>query len=310
MPTTPYISWIGHGATSLSIPADFTNATMHFFGTRADTAAMQRVTDALLNAASGGAVHYQAIAPVALFSFIDVERCTSAVDNVGWLPGRECAIWIPLLERETDNPFHLRLVLWAPYIFIDYAIGMITGREVWGWPKVTANISVDPDFVCSTTFFRTFDPTTRGETGPLYRIVRQGQPGQQPASSWRDGATAAAAIIGGLLGEIGGRLMNTLQLQPMVPSVCLKQFRDSASPADACYRAIVDSPVRITQFHGGNLLTDSFEVEITNCQSHQIVDDLLGQQPNTATTRLPVHWASRMSVDFQALPGKVIVRSA
>jgi hypothetical protein len=270
---------------------------------------MQSVADALLNPAGGGAVRYEAIAPVALFSFVDVEKCTSAVDNIGWLPGRECAIWIPLLERETDNPFHLRLVLWAPYIFIDYAIGMITGREVWGWPKVTASITVDPEFVCSTTFFRTFDPAMRGETGQLYRILRHPQ-GQEPGSSWRDGATAAAAIIGGALGEIGARLINTLQLQPIVPSVCLKQFRDSAAPEGACYRAIVNSPVRITQFHAGGVLTDRFEIEITTCRSHQIVHDLLGQQPNSDTTRLPVHWASWVSVDFQALSGSVIVQSA
>lgn len=309
MPAIPFISWIGHGAASLAAPGEFTNATMHFFATRADTGAMQRVTDALLNAAAGGAVNYQAIAPVALFSFVDVEKCTSAVDNFGWLPGRECAIWIPLLERETDNPFHLRPVLWAPYIFIDYAIGMITGREVWGWPKVTASIAVDPEFVCSTTFFRTFDAATRGETGPLYRILRHAQ-GPETANAWRDGATAAAAMVAGVLGDIGGKLISTLQVQPIVPSVCLKQFRESAAPEEACYRAIVNSPVRITQFHGGGLLTDRFEVEITTCRSHQIVNDLLGQQPNGEVTRLPIHWASWVRVDFQALPGSVIVRSA
>ncbi len=310
MPTTPFISWIGHGAASLSVPGVFTNATMHLFGTRADITALQYVTDTLLNAAAGGAVHYQAIAPVALFSFVEVERCTSEVDNIGWLPGRECAIWIPLLERETDNPFHLRLVLWAPYIFIDYTIGMLTGREVWGWPKVAAAIAAAPEFTCSTTFFKTFDPAARGETGRLYRIVRQDQTGQQPGSTWKDGATAAAAMAAGLLGEVGAKLMNTLQLQPVVTSVCLKQFRDSASPDQACYRAIVNSPVRITRFHGGGLLADKFELEITTCRSHQIVHDLLGQQPIAATTRLPIHWASWVSVDFQALPGDVIVRSA
>jgi hypothetical protein len=309
MPAIPFISWIGHGAASLSVPGVFTNATMHFFGTMADTGAMQRVTDTLLNAAAGGVVNYQAIAPVALFSFVDVEKCTSSVDNIGWLPGRECAIWIPLLERETDNPFHLRPVLWAPYVFIDYTIGMLTGREVWGWPKVAATIAVDPDFVCSTTFFRTFDSTARGSTGPLYRIRRQGARAQQPASAWRDGAAAAGAILAGLLGEFGGKLMTALQVQPLVPSVCLKQFRDSAAPADACYRALVNSPVRITQFHGGGLLTDSYELEITTCRSHQIIYDLLGQQPNTETTRLPIHWAGWVKVDFEALPGNVIVRS-
>ena len=57
-------------------------------------------------------------------------------------------------------------------------------------------------------------------------------------------------------------------------------------------------------------MTDSFELEITTCRSHQIVYDLLGQQPNTETMRLPIDWAAWVAVDFEALPGNVIVRSA
>jgi hypothetical protein len=292
------------------------------FAIEADTTAMQRLADAALNAAAGNAVRYQTFAPFALLTFADMARCTSGIDAMGWLPGRECAMFVPLLEREPDNPFHLRFVLWAPYIFIDYAIGMATGREVWGWPKVAAQIdiaptkSTDTPFVCNTTYFKTFDPSLPGEIGPLYRIRRLSRPSQPPSNEWQSGVSAARAIIGDLGGRIGkvvgdlaGQISQTLGLQPLVPSVCLKQFRDSATPEHACYSAIVNSPIRITRFYGGGPLTDTLELEITTCRSHQIVQDLLGRDPDPNTTIVPIRWAAWVRVDFHALSGSTIVCS-
>src|SRR5205814_318935 len=132
---------------------------------------------------------------------MDIARCTSGVDVVGWLPGRECAIWVPLIESHPNNPWRTRLVFWAPYIFISYTIGLVTGREVWGWPKVLADISVAsddpayPHFGCATTYFPTLSLQTQGEIGTLFRIA-QATNSESPPSVWKTSKEALDALLG------------------------------------------------------------------------------------------------------------------
>lgn len=311
MSDTPYISWLCHGAVSLAPPAVFTGAKANLFAIDASTAAIQSLADALLNPAAGTVVHYEAVAPVAIFTFMDIAKCTSATDVVGWLPGRECAIWVPLIEIHPGFPFRKRVVFWAPYIFIDYTIGMVTGREVWGWPKVASRIVVASDtpgkpvFSCTTTFFRTMKSDTQGEHAELYRIA-QVEVATESFPQWLDGENATQALIGGLLDRLSADVLGTLGRCPQIPSVVLKQFRAADAPQSACFQAIVDSPVEVTAFNGGGPLLDKFTLDITTCESHGIVSDLLGRPPDRCSTTLPVRFAAWLALDFRALLGNNI----
>jgi hypothetical protein len=309
--STPYISWLGHGAANLAPPGVFTGATAHAFGIDASASAMQSLADRLLNPAGGGVVRYEAALPVAMLTFMDIAQCTSGVDIVGWLPGRECALWVPLLEYRSDDPLPSRLVFWSPYIFISYTIGMVTGREVWGWPKVLADISVPGDnpaasaFTCATTYFPTLAATTQGVTGPLLQVI--GPSPTRPSSVWSTADEAADGLIGLFLGGLAEVLVNDLRFQPQVPSVALKQFRQAGAASLACYQAICDSPIEVTTFTGGGPLFETFSLQITTCESHPIVADLTGQTPDPGVTTLPVKFAAWLEMDFQALTGGDVV---
>jgi hypothetical protein len=230
---------------------------------------------------------------------------------VGWLPGRECAIWVPLLEIHPGHPLRTRLVFWSPYIFIDYTIGLLTGREAWGWPKVLAKIGVAsdtpaaPEFSCETTYFLTMAAGTRGVNGVLYRVVQEQAAAHQPPA-WQSAAEALEGMIGGFL--VGDPLY-ALHIQPRVPTVVLKQFRATGEPERACFQSIVDSPVEVTRFGGGGPLLDTFSLEIATCESHTIVRDILGRAPDPGSTKLPVKFAAWVAMDFQALAGSDIVVS-
>ena len=318
MNPVPFISWIGHGAASLAPPGVFTGVKGYSFAIKADTGAMQQLTDTLLNPAAGDAVVYKALFPAALFTFMDIARCTSGVDQVGWLPGRECAIWVPLAEWHHREPWRSRLVFWAPYIFIDYTIGMLTGREVWGWPKVHAQIDMMgdtpgvPAFACTTTFFRELTAEQPGERGVLYRIVpRQTSAAAEPA--WVHGAEAAGSLIARLFGDAAehlAELVTAIGLRPDLPSVVTK----AVSRCSGCQsmRAFGQSWILRCGSRGSwrrGILQHRYEVEITTCASHRIVQDLLGIQPSGPTTILPVEWAAWVDMDMQALPGKDVVRA-
>jgi hypothetical protein len=309
-----FISWIGHGAASLAQPDLFSGAKGWVFAIDANCNAIQALADTLLNPAGNGVVKYDAVLPVAMLSFLDIAKCTSAVDALGWLPGRECAIWVPLVERRLGSVFGTRLVFWSPYIFINYTIGMLTGREVWGWPKVGARIGVAGDapgrseFFCTTTIFRTFGADTKGEDTVLYRVVQE-TPDPTPSAPWRSKAEAVAGLVSNLLGGVTSDLLHALQLHPVLPCIALKQFRSAADPEQACFQAIVESPVALARFTGGGLLTGRYSLEITTCDSHQIVPDLLGRAPNPAKTTLPIRAGAWLSGDFKALCGRDIVVS-
>lgn len=310
--SSPFISWLGHGAADLAPPGVFTGATASFFGFDADPGAMQSTVDKLLNPAGGGVVTYKAALPTAMVSFMDIQRCTSGTDVVGWLPGRETALWIPLIETRVADPTKVRLVLWAPYIFINYAIGLIIGRDTWGWPKVMADITVATDdpaapvFDCATTYFPTLSQQTQGITGSLFRVTGL-LPGSRPPPVWTDPLNAFEAVVGGLLGGLARVLINQLGLSPDVPSVALKQFRQPGAAATACYQAICDSPISLTAFRGGGEYPGGLTLEITTCESHQIVTDFLAVGPGPISTAVPISFGGWVEVDFQALTGDVIV---
>jgi hypothetical protein len=310
MTDVPYISWIRHGATNLSAPDTFTDATMSLFSIETDATAVQNLVDALLNPAAGGRVRYSPALSVAIFSFSDAARCTSKVDAIGFMPGRETMILVPLWEFHGINPLPSRLVFWAPYIFIDYTIGLVTGREVWGWPKAFARIGVDTDapgadFSCRTTVFPVFAPTTPAQDVILYRIFKTQESAEtQP---WESARQAAHGAVRGLLDGMAEDALQLLVLQPQIPCVVLKQFRTSDVPTLCCYQAIVNSPIAVTNFGGGGPLFDSFTAEIATCESHRIVFDLLGTMPTSPTTRLPIKFAARAKIDYAALPGSAVI---
>jgi hypothetical protein len=313
MSTVPFISWLGHGAANLSPPGVFTDATITMFAFDADAGAMQQLADKLLNPAGGGTVEYRALLPLAMVSFSDIACCTSGVDVAGWVPGRECALWVPLVETHPREPLRDRLVFWSPYIFINYAIGMVVGRESWGWPKTIADICLpgadDARYRCVTMYFPTLSADTQAVTGPLLQVVpRGGAREQELSANWRGASEANAALTSAVLAGAREEWLKGHNLLPPSPCIALKQFRDAADPQSACYQAICDSPIQLTAFKGGGLRPGQFDLEITACDSHQVVHDLLGGTAVPGSiVRRPIRFAAWLTVDFMALPGNTIV---
>ena len=184
-----YISWTGHGSSCGEPPGVFTGATMHLFGLKADRNTMQALVDKFLNPVAGLGRNYQVAVDRALLTFVDIEKGTTATEVVGWLPGQECALWIPIVETEVLPP-HLRLVMWSPYIFISYGIGMATGREVWGWSKAMGDFKFPapgdaaPKFQLDTVIFRKFDVTKQGGSEPLLKVT--GDAALNTNSTWAE----------------------------------------------------------------------------------------------------------------------------
>jgi hypothetical protein len=184
----PYIAWTGHGASESSPSATFKGAHANLFAFDGQAEAIQHLVDKLLNPAARGQVRYSPAISTVILSFVDVARCASRAEPVGWTTGRECGLWTMLWETPTHGGFR-RLVFWSPYVFIDYSLGLVTGREVWGWPKAGARIGMATDhphapaaWECRTLIFRDFDPHKPGGEEALI-VVRALHP-HAPESIW------------------------------------------------------------------------------------------------------------------------------
>ncbi len=305
----PYISWLRHGAVDARPPAYFSNVTGYSFVLDASQSAMQKLVDELLAPATQGKVSYTVAGAATLVTFMDVARCGSTPDNIGYIPARECEFWIPLVERRAGEPAHDRLVMWAPYIFIDDDIGLVTGREVWGWSKALGRITVATDaptaparFACETNIMPVFDPNKPMRKAELFSVT-----GSQPIGVTPTGPAGLLEFLTALFGEFAALAFELFHLQLKLPAIALKQFRDSANPNRACYQAIVNTPCQVTKLEGGHMLADAFTLSVTTCESHQIVRDLFGVDPSPGVTTRPVRIAGTVRFDMVAEPGDVVV---
>lgn len=311
MAAPAYISWTGHGSSCGEPPGVFTGATMHMFGVNGDRSAMQAMVDNFLKPVAGNKFTYFAATDSALLTVLKIERCSTSTEVIGWIPGCECALWIPLFEFDLAT-FKTRMVMWSPYIFISYSIGMVTGREVWGWSKALADIAFPanpalPEFTVSTLIFRQFDASLPGGEETLLTIRGDGPLSTGPA--WPSLDDAAEEVIGKLTGLPIGAIPSPFEFVPDFPAIALKQFRDSAAPKLACYQAVVNSPVHITNFTGGGFHNANFTLEIATCASHPIVMNVLGGAPGANSTTVPIQWAGWVTFDFEAANGSVIART-
>jgi hypothetical protein len=298
-----FISWLRHGAINLAPPGVFRDATAYAFVLDASSEAMQGLVDKLLAPATQGKFVYRVATAATMVSVLDIEQCSSGAETSGWLPGREFAIWVPLIEENSEKGTK-RLVLWSPYIFINYDIGMVTGREVWGWPKAMAQITVEPTaqparLSCKTTIFRTLTPQTMGSVEELIAIS-----GTKPITP---GAGDLIELLSTLFGDMAIALAELFHVEPVIPAIALKQMRDSADVTRAVYQAIVNSPCRVTKMKGGEVIDDQFTLSITNCESHSIMQDIFGEKPTEPVSQRKVTLASRIWFDFQADPGAAII---
>jgi len=303
MTQPPFISWLGHGAVNLAPPGLFCDVTGYAFVLKASRPAMQALVDTLLTPATQGKVSYEVPCDSALLSVTDIAQCSSVPESIGWLPGKEFAIWVPLLEKQPHQLLP-RAVLWSPYIFINYDIGMVTGREVWGWNKAIGHITVEPEatparFACSTTIFRNFAPQSQGGFEELLAVT-----GTRPITT---GPADFLEFLTALFGDVAAAVANSLKIEPVIPAIALRQFRDPEHPMRASHQAIVNSPCRITKMKGMELLDDCFTLSIRTCDSHRIMQDIFGMDPTEPVSERPIELAARVRLDFQAEPGKTIV---
>jgi uncharacterized protein with NAD-binding domain and iron-sulfur cluster len=313
-PLPEYVSGLGHGEQSIEPPGVTRGGHLYVFPLPARWDRVQKTVNALLNGPAGGAVTYHAL-PCVLLLFLDAPELTSTTETMGYIPDQECAFCVPLVRMTHDGP---KLAFWMPYLFINSSLGMVTGREVWGFQKQIATLEFPEAgaprsrFVANATIFPTLAPQTLGQVRPLVTVEGPALVSRDQLP-WKHPQHLDEAIRGALAAGIGKALAAPIDGVLDVAScfslldmnlVNLKQFRDAVDPTRACYQAIVEGPLRLDAmtFGGGGFLGGGYKLSITPCESHRIVEDL-----GLAGHEIEIHpLAFYANIGFSALPGRIV----
>lgn len=109
------------------------------FVLHSDMHAQNEILDRTLNRPSGRVVEYRAILPYAILYFADFRSASSAdFSQIGLGSEQECEVgfWQPAVDMRSGH------LAWYPsYIFTSTTTTVVTGREVYGFPKQWGEIT-------------------------------------------------------------------------------------------------------------------------------------------------------------------------
>ncbi len=312
-----YVERAHVGEISIRPPGVFTGAGVTVYAARGAREKMQRFAQRFFDEPTHGEVTSEVLGPVALFVFFNVDRLSSPAQPMGWTPNREFSLCFPLVLKFRDAPQRARLGLWAPYVVIDNARGMVTGRESWGWFKSYGVVdsprhSKDGvESILQTMIFTSFDPNTEGKNEKLIS-VRSNAEATGVIEKIEHAVDDGEHLCREFLKLIAEGLDDSALFWDLVkmwkrheiPAFNLKQFRAAEDASRACYQAITTCPLKVTNISSMHLLPANLEINITHCDSHRIVEQL-GFPGQTFPTSASLF----IEMDYEAENGEVLWQS-
>jgi hypothetical protein len=300
----PYLSFPAE--QSLIAPGVFRDVSIFCFVLQADYQVQRNLCQTFLNGPARGQASYSPLGLV-LLAFAHFGSVASADPDWGTLSYTDVGFWVPLANAATAP-----IALFPPFIFVDSPAALITGREAFGLPKQLGRFQMP----------RSIAEASADERG-RFRAEVVGTLTAGGANDWRTIATvdpvAGAArgdpasvtsviermIAPGSLPGPGGAA-ELLSRLAAVPVVGIKQFRDIASPASACYQAIVEAPVSFVETLGQpEIVFDGFDLRLMDLDSHPVAA-ALGIQPDTQRVPVAFHFQAAMRMDV----GTVVWRAS
>jgi len=255
----------------------------------AERTALDALVKRQLTDPTGGRWVYAPLVSKVICSFYRV-RCNHQLDpNVGWMPTKEVAFFVPVARMKPEGL--VESIGWTiPYIVVNDGWAMASGREVFGVPKEMGSVvlpeSAQNETRCQvdTLVMERFHPDCEACVRTLAEVQQvDGGPQGAAGEAWQTVEDALRGIAKALFGTLEklelpglGLVVEVWNLirHHEVPLVFLKQFRDIADAGRACYQAVCEAPAKITSFQKGHLLPGDYEVNIAQYDSHPLQTDL------------------------------------
>jgi Acetoacetate decarboxylase (ADC) len=267
--------------------------------------------------------------PLAFNVFLRIEAMRSLdPQHSGWPAMRESelSVVLPVVEsRPGELPDFSSLKFYPVMLCLDSSPAMISGREVFGFPKFLGSVDWNDrggEARCEVAG-RTGDPVTVRDAR-LMALQRTGnplaQPPDEPLDSFSTGlARMAAEVLAGvsfvedftrdiwreLWGDLSESMLMTWLIEALTAMagpfdfVFLKQFRDITDPRQACYRCVATSEIRFSGVTSPRFLGGDWELDVPPHRSSALLAKL-GLESG------PIGRPLRMDFDFDLSLGRKI----
>ncbi len=291
MTLPPYIPF--GGDPELTGPVSSKNAAFYCFLLKGHLDKFQASLDRYLNTPAGGKVEYKAFSDRAILMFIPIQHALTNTKERGWVGYTDVILAIPALKFEGGLP--VGLVVFSPYIFVDNILPLITGRDVYGFAKTLASVTLpaDPQHVdlltLDTMGIKTLGPESQNTTMRLFEVTRTGA---GDSTTWEN-EHEAARYLRSLIFPEGSILDHLIEAVVAILEVLfgknalsshfvnLKQIRDIEDQSRAAYQAVTETQMALRVWHSGGLLglSGAYTFTLNDVPSTPIEADLgIGSQ--------------------------------
>lgn len=264
-------------------PVHLEDVVMHNFCVQANAAKLQAWLDRTFSDPTGGAVRYEVMGDKVFLGIAEIGKIYT-LEPGGGSRGRtsEIDITIWILARRLDDG--LMAMRWIPaYLFVDSGPALVSGREVWGFPKQLGRFDFGPrgkDGGSARTFkadgwvVSPFGPESKARWAPMFEVRPKG-PGHKSGLLGTLEALAEKAIdrLADDLMTFAGSVSTALKAGTMTMAF-LKQFPDAAVPTRACYQAAVEATATVTKLRGSGLTDDHYELRVITYDTHPYLSEL------------------------------------
>lgn len=259
------------------------NVVMHSFCVPADKARLQAWLDRTFAGPSGGAVRYEVMGDKVFLGVAEIGKLYTLENDgshKGYTSEIDITIWI-LARRLDDGLMALR---WIPaYLFVDSGPALVSGREVWGFPKQLGRFAFSAQgepgggartFSADGWVVSPYGPESKARWAPMFE-VRPKAPAQKSGLLATLEALAEKAVdrLADDLMNFAGSISAALKTGTMTMAF-LKQFPDAARPRSACYQAVVEAVATVTKLRGSGLTDDHYELRILTYDTHPYLSEL------------------------------------
>ena len=237
-----------HAAVPIQPPFIFRNVTARIFPLKANMARLGSFVHQYLNNDIPPTIaHFRPALPFVYMMMLNYGRLEPGsveAQNIGWISQNEFVFLVPLEWWRGDGKGRLVFHDWActtPFIFVDNEVSLTTGREVYGWPKIKAEIleekpqwNIDPRspsrlLNLRTKLFPKLFSGAREEDRELVQIYQDPPPSfsQIPIDPWNPWfpLTALQTATAGWMGVMG----NALDILAGLPIRGYRAGRDPSS---------------------------------------------------------------------------------
>ena len=304
-----------------AVPAPFSslNTTLHGFWVEADGDLLRALCRKVFAETSSGAVDVRPLGHHVMITWGNIERVVSRTppfDHRGGVAEPQVAIWIPaaIVRQSRGRVIAERFKMFIPYIWLDNAMSLATGRELfgypksWGWPGFPS--ATEQRFTLDV-FGLDFGDDQLAARHPLFELAPTDP--LPIAERALDGLRAVARDVADELFErredthvLPGLhfvedLLHEL-VREIVPGIFLKQFRSVEDGLGAALQQVVAAQCKVTRLAAVRL-ANRHELTVHQLDSHPVITEL---GLRSQTTEL----GYRVAMDFDVGAGEVLWNGA